>query len=143
MMKKVRDYVITVLGIIVCVAGLLLVKETDVSDGPMRVLPYLMIGVGCGAFGQGAGSIVNRKMTEKDKALAKRIEIEKNDERNIAIGNKAKSKAFDIMIYVFGALMLAYCFMGADITIIIPFVCAYLLVDAFAVYYRIKYDKEM
>ncbi|MEA4889917.1 MAG: hypothetical protein VB070_10685 [Clostridiaceae bacterium] len=39
--------------------------------------------------------------------IQKQIEIEKNDERNVAMMNRAKAKAYDIMTFVFGALMLS------------------------------------
>lgn len=44
--------------------------------------------------------------------------------------------------YVFGALMLAFALMGADLTIILLFVGAYLFIQFYAVYVRLKLDKE-
>ena len=71
------------------------------------------------------------------------MDIEKNDERNIMIANKAKGKAFDRMTYIFGALMVSFALMDVDMTAVLLLVFAYLLVHGFSIYYRMKFDKEM
>ncbi|HYF75143.1 MAG TPA: hypothetical protein VD757_01040, partial [Candidatus Nitrosocosmicus sp.] len=75
--------------------------------------------------------------------IEKQLEIDRHDERNIAIGNRAKAKAYDMMIYVFGALLLAFALMDVDMTALLLLVFAYLFVVGYGIYYRIKYDKEM
>ena len=75
--------------------------------------------------------------------LQKKLTIEENDERNIAISNKAKGKAFDMMTYVYGALMVSFALMGVDMSALLLLVFAYLFVHGFGIYYRIKFDKEM
>lgn len=54
------------------------------------------------------------------------MEIEENDERNINIGNRAKAKAYDMMIFVFGALMLSLALMNVDLMVVLMLVCCYL-----------------
>jgi 4-hydroxybenzoate polyprenyltransferase len=71
------------------------------------------------------------------------MEIERKDERNIAISNRSKAKAYDLMIFVFGALMLSFALMGVDLVLILLLVFAYLFVVGYGIFYRIKYDKEM
>ena len=71
------------------------------------------------------------------------MEIEQKDERNIAIQSQAKAKAYDLMIFVFGALMIALALMNVDMMVILMFVISYLFVIGYSVYCRIKYDKEM
>ena len=75
--------------------------------------------------------------------LQKQLEIEQKDERNIAISNSAKGKAFDIMLFVYGALMLPFALMQVDLAAILLFVFCYLLVLGCSIYYRVKYEKEM
>jgi len=55
----------------------------------------------------------------------------------------AKAKGYDMMTYVFGALMVAFALMGAPWTVIIPMVIAYLFVHGYAIYFRVKLEKEM
>ena len=78
-----------------------------------------------------------------DSEIQRKLEIEKNDERNIAIANKAKGKAFDMMTFVFGALMISFALIGVDMIAVLLLVFAYLFVHGFAIYYRFKFDKEM
>lgn len=143
MNQKKLSALLTILGLLLIAAGLILVKTTADPQGILRTLPYISIGLGCGIFGHGMGDIISRKATKNNPAFAKQIEIEKNDERNVAIGNRAKAKSYDMMVFVYGALMLAFTLMGADFTVIILFVAAYLFVIGYGVYYRCKYDKEM
>ena len=56
---------------------------------------------------------------------------------------KAKGKAFDMMTYVYGALMVSFALMGVDMSALLLLVFAYLFVHGFGIYYRIKFDKEM
>ena len=71
------------------------------------------------------------------------MEIEQRDERNIAIADRAKGKAFDMMTFVFGALMLAFALMSVDLPAVLLLVFAYLFVHGYAIYYRCRYEKEM
>lgn len=105
-------------------------------------LPYVCIGVGCGLFGHGMGEILSRKATEKYPEIQKRIEIEQKDERTVAIANMAKAKAFDAMLFLFGALMLSYGLMQADLAVILLLVAAYLFIVGYYVYFQCKFTKE-
>lgn len=141
-MKK-KNYVITVMGIILLLCGFYLLKGVQSPNEFLIKLPYICIGLGCGIFGHGMGNLIANKAISKDPEVQRQIEIEKNDERNIAISSRAKSKAYDIMTFVFGALMVSFALMGVEIISILLLVFAYLFVQGCAVYYRLKYDKEM
>lgn len=142
-MKNSKSIILVLLGAIMLIGGLVLIKSTTEPQGVMYALPYVLIGLGCGIFGHGMGDILNSQSIKKHPALAKQIEIDKKDERNIAIGNRAKAKGFDLMIFVFGALMLSFSLMGVDMIAVLLLVAAYLFVVGYSIYYRIKYDKEM
>lgn len=73
---------------------------------------------------------------------AKKIEIEAKDKRNVAISNKAKAKAYDIMQIVFAALILAFALMQVDMYVVLAF-AAYLSIIFSMNYYLNKYHKEM
>lgn len=143
MKKQGLDYLITAIGILLLGTGFFLLKTLLDPQGVMRALPYICIGIGCGAFGHGVGNIVTRKVMKKNPDIQKQLDIEKEDERNIAIANLAKAKAFDMMIYVFGALMIAFALMGVDMVAILLLVFAYLLVIGYNIYYLFRYNKEM
>lgn len=143
-MKKLKtDYLIAIAGIILLGIGLYLVKSNIDPQGFLKSLPYICIGLGCGIFGHGMGNLISRKLIKTDPNLERRIEIDKNDERNITIANRAKSKAYDLMTFVFGALMITFALIRVDMVAVLLLVFAYLFVQGYAIYYRCKYDKEM
>lgn len=142
-MKAKTDYIVTLIGIILLAVGLYLVKTLPDPQGLLLTLPYIFVGFGCGIFGHGMGNILSHKLTKNDPDFQKKLEIEKNDERNIAISNRAKAKAYDMMTFVFGALMVSFALMSIDTTAVLLLVFVYLFVHGYGIYYRIKYDKEM
>lgn len=142
-MKKKTGYVFVIIGIVLLGSGLYFVKSISDPQGIMLTLPYVCIGIGSGLFGHGMGSILSRRALQNNPQMQKQMEIEQNDERNIAIANRAKGKAFDMMTFVFGALMIAFALMGADLAAVLLLVSAYLFVHGYAVYCRCKYEKEM
>lgn len=73
---------------------------------------------------------------ENDPQLAKQIEIDTKDERNVMIGNMAKAKGFDMMLYVYSALLLTFALMGISFNVLIPLVVAYLFVIGYSIYHR-------
>lgn len=143
MKKQVKDYLITAIGILLFGTALILMKAFDNPQGVMRTLPYVCLGFGCGIFGHGMGNIISSKTMKRYPDIQKQLEIDTNDERNIAIANRAKAKAYDMMIFVFGALMVSFALLGIDMEVVLLLVSAYLFVIGYDIYYRSKYDKEM
>lgn len=137
------DYISTAIGMILLVAGLYLVKTLVEPQGIFRALPYVCVGIGCGIFGYGMGNILSQKAIMNSPEIQKQIKIDRNDERNMALANRAKAKAYDMMTFVFGALILSFALMGIEMVAVLLLVFAYLFVKFYGVYYRYKYDKEM
>lgn len=142
MKKNTMDCLMAVGGILLVGAGLLLLKTVAVPQGA-AVISYVCIGVGCGAFGHGMGNWISRRALKNSPALQRQVEIEQKDERNMAITNRAKAKAYDMMIFLFGALMLSFALMGIDFMATLLLVFSYLLVVGYGVYYHCRYQKEM
>lgn len=111
--------------------------------GEIRTLPGILIGVGAGVFGLNLGVILQAKIVESDPAAARRIEIEQRDERNQAINNIAKSRAFDAMVYIYPTAMLVCVLINVDVAAILILVAAYLLVHGFMLYEMVKLTREM
>lgn len=111
-------------GLLLLAAGLLALKRAPARQGALVALPYVCIGLGCGALGSGISGVVNRKIMRDNPQLQKQIAIEQNDERNIALSNRAKAKAFDAMA-------------------ILILTGAYLAVIGYFIFYLNKYHKEM
>lgn len=143
MKKNIKAVGFTVLGLFLIVIGLILIKINPELQSIMKALPYLCIGIGCGIFGDNLEEIINSMVLKKYLDEAKKIEIEQNDERNIIIANKAKAKAYDKIIYIYGVLIVAFGLMRVDIMVIIILVISYLFAVFSGIYYRAKYEKEM
>lgn len=74
--------------------------------------------------------------------IEKQLKIEQKDERNFAIRERAKGKAFDLMAYV-QRPDVSFAIMGVDFSAVLLLVFAYLLVIGSFVYHLIKFEKEM
>ncbi len=142
-MKEYKYYVRTVVGVVLVGIGFFMIKTIVDPQGIFATLPYVCVGVGAGCFGGGMGEIIQKKAIGKDPKLAKKLEIDRTDERNVAIANYSKAKAYDMMVFVFGVLMLAYTLMNVDMKAVLLLVFSYLFVIGYGVYSRIKYDKQM
>ncbi|MGE5396221.1 MAG: DUF6442 family protein [Chitinophagales bacterium] len=143
MKNSVKDYCLVMVGLMLTAAGLAMVKMLIEPQGIMRALPYVCIGIGCGIFGQSMGNVIRTKTLKNSPDIHKQIEIEEKDERNITIANRAKAKSYDMMVFVFGALLVSFALMGIDMIAVLLLVFAYLFVIFYGIYYRQKYDKEM
>ena len=144
MKNKIGKYVLlSVVGFVLGASGTILAKVCRDAQGIMTVLPYLMIGIGAGIFGQNIGTLVTNLAYRKNPEAAKQILIDTNDERNVSIRNQAKGKAYDIMIYVFGILMLVYALMQVELWVTLALVGAYLIVIMANVFYISRYNKNM
>lgn len=142
-MKKAARHASIILGLALLAAGFFLMKATSDPQGIMLALPYVCVGVGCGLFGHGMGDLVSERAVRGNPDIRKKIRIEKNDERNIAVADRAKGKAFDIMTFVFGALLLVFALMGIDMVAVLLLAFAYLFVHGSFICYRIRLEKEM
>lgn len=143
MKKTITSYFLTVVGVGLLAGGLYFIKTIEDPQGMLRALPYICVGLGCGIFSHGMGEIIGRRLMKNHPAAAKQLEIDKKDERNLAITNRAKAKAYDMIVFLFGALILAFSMMDIDKTTLWLLVFAYLLVLGYNSYYRVKYHKKM
>lgn len=138
-----KNCILSALGIILFLLGLFFLQTADGSQAFTAALPYICIGVGCGVFGQGLSGIISARILKRNPDRKRQLEINEHDERNILLANRAKARAYDLMVFVFGALMLVFVLLGVDLLPVLLFVFTYLLLQGYAVYCRIKYEKEM
>jgi len=133
----------SVLGFLVMAAGFLLAIFLPGTDGFLRILPYICIGAGAGAFGGNFGNAVREHIIKKNPGIARKIEIETNDERNMAITGRAKAKAYEIMQVLLWVLTIVFALLQADLYVILSLVAVNLIVIFSMLYYIDKYNKEM
>ncbi|MBB3108791.1 hypothetical protein FHS18_000819 [Paenibacillus phyllosphaerae] len=143
MNKMISTYFITAVGVILLVGGLYFLKTVEDPQGMLRVLPAICFGLGCGIFGHGMGEIIVRSAKKRNPSAAKQLEIDLKDERNVAIANRAKAKAYDMTVFLYGAFLIGISLMKVDLTLLLLLVCFYLFIIGYNTYYRYKYFKEM
>ena len=137
-MKKAKNAILIAAGLQLAALGFWQIKAT----GGGTVIPFLCLGIGCGMFGHGLGDVLAKAALRKDPALARQIEIVQNDERNLYIGSLAKAKGFDVMTYALAALMVAFALMKVSFQVLLPLVAVYLFIHFYAVYVRIRLEKQ-
>ena len=140
-MKRKHDILpvlLTLLGVVLGAAGLWMVR----TAGPEWKWGYVLIGVGCGLLGHFMGEFLARRAVESDPKAAKELEIQQKDERNVALANRAKAKAYDLMTYMMAALLLTFALMGVAMEVVVVLVLAYLAIEFYALYWRQRLEKE-
>ena len=138
-----RNLAFALLGLGLIVLGIFSHAMVTSIDRGIVAIPYLLIGLGCGIFGHHTGYIISYFSTKNNEELKRQIEIEKNDERNLLIVEKSKSKAYDLMIYLFAAMVIMFSLMGVDKLQIIIVVSIYLSIQIYALYWRSKFERTM
>jgi hypothetical protein len=141
-MKIGKGLLLLMVGLLLFACGIWLIRTETNLEGTLLTLPYILIGLGCGMFGHGLGNIVEVIVKRKYPELRKRDEINAKDERNIMVSSRAKSKACDLMGYVYAALLLAFALMGTSFKVLIPMVVVYLFVNGYSIYWRVRFEKE-
>jgi len=142
--KSIGKYLVySLIGAIILASGAVLGKSTRNAEGIMQTLPYILIAIGAGIFGNNLSTAFNIHAIKKDPQLGKQNDITENDERNIVIRNKAKSKSYDFMVMAFGVLIIGFALMQIDMKIILAIIIVYILVILSNFCFTIKYHKEM
>jgi len=142
--EKSTGYIIAcVIGAALTMTGILLAVFYTVPQGVMQALPFVLMGIGLGAFGGGLGGALSIRILKKDTKMAKQYQNEVNDERNIAIENKAKAKTDTFTSMLLWALIIVLAAMQVQLSVILIFIGAAFL-RIFVLFYLLrKYHKEM
>ncbi|WP_127589288.1 hypothetical protein [Paenibacillus koleovorans] len=142
--SKARYGIYLLFGLASVVAGIMVWSYTiDVTSNMVQAIPYMIISIGSGVFGQGIRLALKRYATKTAPHSAKQREIDEKDERNIAVRNHAKAKAFDLMLVAIGALLIAYTFTGVSKMVILSLGGTYLIVLVSTIYFAIKVNRSM
>lgn len=141
--KIVRYIVFAIIGFVILGTGLVLIKLLPDAGGILKTLPYICVGLGSGLLGGNLGTAIKNHVALKNPQIAKQVEIEEKDERNRAISDRAKAKAYDLMIYTYSAVLLAFALMGVELYVVLTLVAVYLFIVSANAYYLNKYHREM
>lgn len=138
-----KNILLSFLGVVLVALGLYIYQKTLGMDKTVVVISYIFIAIGCGILGHFTGNLIQYYSTKNNEELKRQIEIEKNDERNVLIAEKSKAKAYDLMIYLFAAMLIIFSLMGADKLQILVLVAIYLSLQIYALYWKSKFESRM
>lgn len=138
-----KNILLSFLGVVLVAVGLFIYQKTLGMDKTVVVIPYIFIATGCGILGHFTGNLIQYYSTKGNEELKRQIEIEKNDERNVLIAEKSKAKAYDLMIYLFAAMLIIFSLMGADKLQLVVLVAIYLSLQIYALYWKSKFESRM
>ena len=136
---KAKYWIISLLGLAAVIAGFVLARNGAASSP----VPYLMLGLGAGAFGHGAGFLLRHFAVKGNAKAEKRLRIEEQDERNRTVYDRAKARAYDIGMYIYMGVMLALAVMQISLTVTFVLLVGYLVINGVYFYYFYRYNKEM
>lgn len=138
-----KNILLSFLGVVLVAVGLFIYQKTLGMDKTVVVIPYIFIAIGCGILGHFTGNLIQYYSTKNNEELKRQIEIEKNDERNVLIAEKSKAKAYDLMIYLFAAMLIIFSLMGADKLQLVVLVAIYLSLQIYELYWKSKFESRM
>lgn len=142
--KKARgQYILAAVGFVLFVTGIVLVILFPESQGIMKTLPFICLGIGAGFCGSSLGGVISYRRMQKNPQLAKEKEISTKDERNIFISYKAKAMAYNLTLPIFGVLIMFLAVVQVETYITLVFTGACLLIIFLYIYFFTKYCKEM
>lgn len=104
-MKKVLSWISIVVGVVILISGFV-IRGQDISINFIR--PDLVV-LGFGILGI---MLIICGICTLALKVTKEIEIEQNDERNIAIGNAAKATGYEVITVMFSLAILSLAMLG-------------------------------
>ncbi len=139
-----KNKVLLGLGIVLMLGSAAILLFAQSKGWPTSVSSYLFFPLWLGwmLLCHALGDIFGKRAAKKHPETARRVAIEQEDERNIAIANKAKAKAYDSMLYAYSALVVLLAVMGVGIVPVLLLLTGYLSVVGLNIYWLNRYRKE-
>ncbi len=134
--KSAFDIALLILGLLCAIAGLL-----TQASAPKQVYG-LLLGIGAGLTGMSISNLLVRQVERKNPQIEKQAAIERHDERNRMIRDRAKAKAGDIMRWVVMGLAYFTILMATSLWITLALIGIFLLYQVASLYFWSKYQKE-
>lgn len=132
-----RYIIYILLGVIVLAVGIFVIRDN------LKSVAGFCIGIGAGLIGMNVASLIMNLYYKKHPAIKKQSDIESKDERTVAITNKAKAKAFDIMIKILIFIPFLMILIDLPLWMILAAIALYILGFCLQTYLTIRYSKEM
>jgi len=135
--KTTRNIIFILLGVIILAVGIFVR-----SDGLKSVAGFC-IGIGLALIAMNVLNLILILYYRKHPAIKKQSDIELKDERTVAITNKAKAKAFDIMLKILFIIPFLMILIDLPIWMMIATIAIYAFALSLQMYLTLRYYKEM
>lgn len=134
--KRVVNIVVLAVGVLGAAAGFIL--DTAVS----KQVSGLLIGVGAGLVGMSLSNLLMLRMERKNPALTKQAEIERRDERNRMLRDRAKAAAGEVLRWTVISTAYIAILLDAPLWVTLAIVGLFLLYSVVYIWMMSKYQKE-
>lgn len=132
-----RNAIAIVLGLLLIVVGIFVIDQNTKS------ISGVCIGIGAGLASMCIAKLIIYLYYEKHPAIKKQSNIDSKDERTMAITNKAKAKAFDILTAMLMIIPFLFILINLSLWMILATIGLYLFGFFVQIFYTMKYSKEM
>ncbi len=134
-----------ILFTLLLIAGLCLVGAALVlqKHGVPDKIGGMLMGLGSGMFTASAATLLTLRQERKNPAAARQNEISLKDERNIAMRNRAKALAGDVLQWAVLAAAWVSIGLGASLWIVLLAVGVFVAKSLLELYLLLQYQKTM
>ena len=132
-----RSIVVMLLGALLSAVGMFVIDDNS------KPVAGFFIGIGLALFFMNVMTLIMTFYYRKHPDLKKQSDIESKDERTVAITNKAKAKAFDIMIKILIIIPFLMILFDLPLEMILATIALYVFGFSVQIYLTMRYYKEM
>ena len=125
-------------------AGIVLLALAVLLDGRVSdAMGGMLCGMGSGLLSLAGSTLLNLRHQDKHPEEARRSEIERADERNVAIRNRAKAVSGEVLQWA--VLAAAWLSIGLDAPLWVPLAatCVFVAKSVLELYLMVRYEREM
>lgn len=137
-MKNEKIIYMIISGITAILCGMCLLLSDKSNDG----IQGLLFGIGSGLLGAGIAYTISKNVYRKNPELYKKNTIEKNDERNVYIKNKAQAKSGIILMYLNFILAMVMGFYKIALWATLSLILINLIYSFCVVFFINKFNKQ-
>ena len=134
--KRLFQALLTVGIVLLALAVLLDGRVSDAMGG-------MLCGMGSGLLALAGSTLLNLRHQDKHPEEARRSDIEQKDERNVAIRNRAKAVAGEVLQWA--VMAAAWLSIGLDAPLWVPVTatCVFVAKSVLELYLIVRYEREM
>lgn len=139
-MKKshnLQNALLMALGIVLLGVGFI------INNDSARTISGLCIGIGAGLVGMNLANFAIERYYQKNPQVRRHSEIDSRDERTQFIAQRAKARAYDVLVRVMMVIPFLLILIDAPLWATLATVGIYLFGFGVQMYFTVRYNQEM